>query len=100
NRAEDRNVLKADVAWLSNVHINGAYTYDDRFNRQRADAQPVKNLWLEGNDFPDWQILAHNGEPIVPGTVYKPVTVSRPPIMMPPPRAYDRPPAIPRVQSR
>ena len=29
NRAGDQNVLKADVKWLVNSQINGAYSYDD-----------------------------------------------------------------------
>jgi hypothetical protein len=42
NRPEDRSALKADVDWLGNVAVEGAYTYDDRFNRQRRFAEPVE----------------------------------------------------------
>ena len=31
NRQEDRPALKDDVEWLIKAHVNGAYTYDDRF---------------------------------------------------------------------
>jgi hypothetical protein len=44
NRPEDRNALKADVKWLVNVQVGGAYTYDDRFNRQQMNQPQLEPI--------------------------------------------------------
>jgi hypothetical protein len=31
NRPEDRDLLKDDVQWLAGAHVDGGYSYDDRF---------------------------------------------------------------------
>jgi hypothetical protein len=41
NRPEDHNALQADVNWLVNASVGGAYTYDDRYsNASRTSAPP------------------------------------------------------------
>lgn len=50
DRPEDRDVLKADVAWLIKAQIGGAYTYDDLYNQ--LIAQGIKPTETPGTGGP------------------------------------------------
>jgi len=116
NRPEDRNVLKADVRWLVNVASQGAYTYDDRFNRQKQMNEPMNEPEARGaamnfevdSDFADVKpqlVLFHGkhnpdgSEP--PGLGGPPSAATpRPRTGIPPPAPISRRPAqYPSTQS-
>jgi hypothetical protein len=107
NRPQDRQVLEADVKWLSTAATDGTYTYDDAFARGRPPAAspgrgPAKvNRMDLGALRPPMIILAHTGEvlpppgppvaPVKPGAPI--VTVSRPRTpSLPYPPGYNQPP--------
>ena len=99
NRPQDRQALEADVKWLINAQVDGAYTYDDAWARQnrkpprQSRATPaltpdgqelVQPLGLASNGAS--VMLMHNGE-VLPGVPLRPPIPPRP-IYQPPPRGY------------
>jgi hypothetical protein len=50
DRPEDREAMPADVEWLVNAARDGAYTYDDSFNRPPKDQIPADQFpWDNSN---------------------------------------------------
>ena len=115
NRPQDRQALEADVKWLINAEVDGAYTYDDAWTRQNRKPprqsraapphDPLPGLPAEYRVPPARSrtqrqgfarplglaggaelVLMHNGE-VLPGVPLRPPIPPRP-IYQPPPRGY------------
>ncbi|MEO6436873.1 MAG: DUF4159 domain-containing protein [Tepidisphaeraceae bacterium] len=110
NRPQDRQSLTADVKWLINAAVDGAYTYDDRYAQQIHPAAPapppeprssrddraleaggqaslVRPLGLASGDAS--LLLMHNGESVFPSQ--PPPLRSLPPPPPPPAKPYPTP---------